>query len=57
MIRILAALHLADFYQKHLEVGGLPVLGSAKVSDAALREADGQTLRAPVPIQRIIRTN
>ena len=34
-----AALHLADFYQKHLEVGGLPVLGSAKVSDAALREA------------------
>lgn len=30
---------LAPFYQKHLLVGGLPVVGSAKVSDDALREA------------------
>lgn len=30
---------LAPFYQKHLDVGGLPVVGSARVSDAALREA------------------
>ena len=34
-----ASLHLADFYQKHLDVGGLPILGSAQVSDAAMREA------------------
>ncbi|NGO40330.1 hypothetical protein G4L39_13120 [Limisphaera ngatamarikiensis] len=32
-------LKLGPFYQKHVEVGGLPVLGSARVSDAALREA------------------
>ena len=32
-------LELAPFYQKHLDIGGLPILGSAKVSDAALREA------------------
>ncbi len=30
---------LAPFYQKHLLVGGLPVVGSSKVSDNALREA------------------
>ena len=30
---------LAPFYQKCLMIDGLPVLGSAKVSDAALREA------------------
>ena len=30
---------LDDFYQKHLDVGGLPVVGSSNVSDAALREA------------------
>ena len=30
---------LAPFYQKHLAVGSLPILGSAKVSDAALAEA------------------
>lgn len=30
---------LDPFYQKFLSVGGLPVVGSAKVSDAALREA------------------
>jgi len=30
---------LSPFYQKHLDVRGLPILGSAKVSDAALREA------------------
>ncbi|MCA9148606.1 MAG: peptidylprolyl isomerase [Planctomycetales bacterium] len=31
--------NLADHYQKHLNAGGLPVVGSNKVSDAALREA------------------
>ena len=30
---------LAPFYQKHLLVGGLPIVGSAQVSDPALREA------------------
>ena len=30
---------LSDFYQKHIDVGGLPVVGSQQVSDAALREA------------------
>lgn len=30
---------LDDFYQKHIDVGGLPVVGSQKVSDAAMREA------------------
>lgn len=29
---------LAPFYQKHLDAGGLPVVGSARVSDAALAE-------------------
>lgn len=38
-VEMRAALNLADFYQKHLDVSGLPVLGSAKVSDTALREA------------------
>jgi cyclophilin family peptidyl-prolyl cis-trans isomerase len=33
------ALKLDRFYQKHLDAGGLPVLGSAKVSDNALAEA------------------
>ena len=32
-------LELAPFYQKHIAVAGLPILGSAKVSDHALREA------------------
>jgi alpha-glucosidase len=32
-------LNLDPFYQKHLDVEGLPVLSSAKVSDAALIEA------------------
>ena len=32
-------LGLASFYQKHIDVGGLPILGSANVSDFALREA------------------
>jgi len=32
-------LNLSSFYQKHLDAGGLPVLGSAKVSDNALAEA------------------
>lgn len=30
---------LAPFYAKHLDVGGFPVVSSAKVSDAGLREA------------------
>jgi hypothetical protein len=30
---------LAPFYQKYVDVGGMPVVGSAKVSDFALREA------------------
>ncbi len=30
---------LAPFYQKHLNAGGLPVVGSTNVSDFALREA------------------
>ena len=29
---------LAPFYQKHLDVGGLPLVGSARVSDAAMAE-------------------
>ena len=33
------AWELDDFYEKYLEVGGLPVLGSRHVSDAAIREA------------------
>lgn len=33
-----AQFSLAPFYQKHIDVGGLPVVGSAKVSDAALAE-------------------
>lgn len=32
-------LGLASFYQKRLDVGGLPIVGSANVSDHALREA------------------
>jgi len=34
-----AQLNLSPFYQKYTEVGGLPILGSANVSDFALREA------------------
>ncbi len=30
---------LSAFYQKHVEVKGFPILGSGKVSDAALKEA------------------
>ena len=33
-----ARFHLAPFYQKHVAVGGLPIVGSAKVSAAALAE-------------------
>jgi hypothetical protein len=32
-------LKLAPFYQKYMDAGGLPVVGSARVSDFALREA------------------
>ena len=32
-------LELAPFYQKHIAVAGFPIVGSAKVSDHALREA------------------
>ncbi|QDU19461.1 hypothetical protein [Urbifossiella limnaea] len=34
-----AELKLAPFYQRHADAGGLPVVGSAKVSDHALAEA------------------
>jgi hypothetical protein len=34
-----ARLGLAPFYQKYLDVGGLPIVGSANVSDYALLEA------------------
>lgn len=34
-----ARLQLDPFYRKHLDAGGLPVLGSRRVSNAALREA------------------
>lgn len=34
-----AALGLDPFYKKHLDAGGLPVIGSEKVMDAALQEA------------------
>lgn len=30
---------LAPFYQKYVDVGGMPVVGSTKVSDVAMREA------------------
>jgi alpha-glucosidase len=33
------AFNLAPFYKKHVSAGGLPVVSSAKVSDAGLREA------------------
>ena len=33
------AFKLAPFYQKHVSVGGLPIVGSTNVSDYALREA------------------
>ena len=33
------SLNLAPFYQKYLNAGGLPVLGSTNVSDYAMREA------------------
>ena len=32
-------LDLAPFYQKHLDVDGLPIVASSRVSDAALCEA------------------
>ena len=34
--RIRSEFELAPFYQKHIDVGGLPVVGSEQVSDAAL---------------------
>ncbi|HUJ42692.1 MAG TPA: hypothetical protein VLW52_03690 [Opitutaceae bacterium] len=34
-----AAFHLAPFYTKFVDIGGLPIVGSAKVSDYALLEA------------------
>jgi hypothetical protein len=35
---IRARFQLAPFYQKYVDAGGLPIVGSAKVSDAALAE-------------------
>lgn len=51
---------LAPFYQKHTEVGGLPVVGSTNVSDFALREAAwivGQMLTNRADILRAMATN
>ena len=39
-----AELGLAPFYRKHISVGGLPVVGSEKAPDAALRKA-AETIR------------
>lgn len=36
---LVKALQLSDFYRKHLDAGGFPVVASEKVSDEALREA------------------
>ena len=33
------AYHLAPFYQKHIDAGGLPIVSSSKVADCALLEA------------------
>src|SRR5687768_11409124 len=38
-------LELANFYQKYVDAGGLPVLGSSNVSDHALLEARWILLR------------
>lgn len=43
-----------DFYQKHAEVAGFPILGSVRVSDAALREA-AWILRRMLPRDDILR--
>ncbi len=40
-----AALHLDHFYKKHLDAAGLPIVSSAKVPDAALREAQAIVLK------------
>lgn len=40
-----ADLRLDPFYKKHLDAGGLPVIGSDKVSDAALVEAKAVVVR------------
>jgi len=40
-----AGLGLAPFYKKHLDAGGLPVIGSDKVPDAALVEAKSLVVR------------
>ncbi|MBL7141152.1 MAG: hypothetical protein ISS74_09615 [Planctomycetes bacterium] len=34
-----ASMNLPDFYTKHVSAGGYPIVGSAKVSDYALKEA------------------
>jgi cyclophilin family peptidyl-prolyl cis-trans isomerase len=38
-VEVRDSLKLAPFYQKYLDAGGLPVVGSARVSDNALAEA------------------
>jgi len=51
---------LAPFYQKHVDVGGLPVVGSTNVSDFALREAAwivGRMLEKRPDILRAMATN
>ena len=51
---------LAPFYQKHVDAGGLPVVGSTNVSDFALREAAwivGRMLKKRPDILRAMATN
>ena len=51
---------LAPFYQKHVDAGGLPVVGSTNVSDFALREAAwivGRMLEKRPDILRAMATN
>src|SRR5688572_20378204 len=54
------SLNLAPFYQKYLDAGGLPVLGSSNVSDHALLEARWillQMLAERPEILRVMGTN
>jgi cyclophilin family peptidyl-prolyl cis-trans isomerase len=53
-------LKLPDFYQKYIDAGGLPVLGSTNVSDYAMREAVwiiSHMLMAHPEILRVMGTN
>ena len=43
---------LDPFYVKHVDVAGFPILGSERVSDAALREANARLTRASRDLAR-----